>query len=154
MGRRLKERRISRTRQAIRLSSDLPFRQNKNGLISRDEAVRFPESSSRPPSLNAERRAAAAGAFHVRIFKLEARAFESLDIIDDAAIQIHDRSGIDEALESIHFEGLVHHSGAVLKLHRIGETGASATYHSDAQAGGNGGLLAHNLFHLGDSIWG
>src|ERR1700739_1284705 len=114
----------------------------------------FPEPWARPSSLNAERRAAAAGAFHVRILELEARAFESLHIIDDAAIQIHDGSGIDEALESIIFKRLFHHSGAILKLHRIGETGASATHHSDAQARGNGVLLAHNLFHLGDSIGG
>src|SRR4029077_13933806 len=104
--------------------------------------------------LHAERAAATAGALHVRVFELEACAFEGLNVIDDATVQIHDRGRVDEHLQAVHFESLIHHSSAVFELHGIGEAGASAPYDSNAQAGGNGVLLAHDLFHLGDSIGG
>src|SRR5579859_618612 len=104
--------------------------------------------------LHAERRSAAAGAFHVRILELESRTLEGLHVIHDAAVEIHDRRRIDEYLQAVHFEGLVHHSGAVLKLHGIRETGASAADDSNAQSGRNRVLLRHDLFHLGNGIAG
>src|SRR5580698_3436174 len=119
---------------------------------SRDEAV-FNFSKFRD-HLHAERRSAAAGALHVRIFELEARAFEGLDVVDDAAVEIHDRGRVDINFQAVHVEGLVHHSGAIFKLHGIGEAGASAAHHTDAQTGGNGTLLAHDFLHLGDGAAG
>jgi hypothetical protein len=41
--------------------------------------------------LRAERAAAAAGGFNVRVAELEARALESLDIVDFGAIQVQHR---------------------------------------------------------------
>ena len=92
--------------------------------------------------LDAEGRSAAAGALHVRIFELEARAFERFDVVDNAAVEIHHRGRVDVNLEAIHVERLVHHAGAILELHRVGEAGTSTAHHTDAQAGGNGGLLS------------
>src|SRR5260370_4711983 len=66
-------------------------------------------------NLHAERRSAAAGALHVRILELETRAFQSLDVVDNAAVQVHHGSGIDEYFQPFHVEGLVHHSGGVLE---------------------------------------
>ncbi len=48
--------------------------------------------------LDAERRTAAAGGLHIRIFELEAGAFEGLDVIDDASLEVHHGSGVDEDL--------------------------------------------------------
>src|ERR1051326_1193852 len=102
--------------------------------------------------LHAERRSAAAGALHIRIFELESCTLERLYVIHHAAVQVHDRGRVDEYLQAVQFERLVHHSGAVLKLHRIRETGASAADDSNTQSGRNGILLRHDLFHLGDGI--
>src|SRR5579884_4544261 len=61
--------------------------------------------------LDVERRSAAAGALHIGVFELEAGALERFDVIDAAAVQIHDGSGIHENLQAVHVEGLVHHAG-------------------------------------------
>jgi len=41
-------------------------------------------------ALYVERRAAAAGAFDIGIFELEARTFERLDVIHDRTLQVHE----------------------------------------------------------------
>src|SRR5271168_109811 len=104
-------------------------------------------------SLYAERGSAAASALYVGVLELETGAFQGFDVVDDAAVQIHHRGGIDEDLQSIHVEGLVHHSGSVFKLHGIGEAGAAATDHANAQASGHGTLLSHNFLHFGNRVW-
>src|ERR1700751_4780590 len=70
--------------------------------------------------LHAERRSASAGALHVWILKLEARAFQRLHVVDHATVQVHDRGCIHEHFESVEVENLVHHAGAVLELHGVG----------------------------------
>src|SRR5712691_1002346 len=100
-------------------------------------------------SLDAERRSAAASTLHVWIFKFEAGPFERLDVIHDAAVEIHDGGGIHEHLESVHLESFVHHSSDVFKLHGIGKAGAPASDDANAQACRHGRLLAHDLFDFG-----
>src|SRR5207244_9283153 len=56
--------------------------------------------------LNAERRSAAAGALHVWVLELEAGAFESFDVVHDAAVQVHDRCRVHVNLEAVHVENL------------------------------------------------
>src|SRR5580700_1445447 len=105
-------------------------------------------------SLHAKRGAATASALHVRILKLEPSALEGFDVIDDAAIQVHHRSGVDEYFQPLHIEGLVHHSSRVFKLHGVGEAGAAAADDPDTQTSGNGILLSHDFSHLGNSAGG
>src|SRR5579872_7456647 len=78
------------------------------------------------PSLHAERRSAAAGALHVRIFKLKAGPLEGLDIIDNTVVQVHQRGCVHIDLEPVHVEHLIHHTRAVFERHRVGETGAAS----------------------------
>src|SRR5579863_5227531 len=84
-------------------------------------------------ALHVERRTAAASALHIRILELEASAFECLDVIDHAAIQIHDRRRIDVDLQAVEIKSLIHHAGAVFELHRVGEPGTTAAYDTYAQ---------------------
>src|SRR3954451_18960187 len=97
--------------------------------------------------LNAERGSAPAGALDVGIFEFESRTLERFNIVDHAAVEVHHGRGVNVNLQTVHIEGLVHHSGAVLELHGIRESGAPATHNTDAQAGWNGVLLSHDLFH-------
>src|SRR5436305_424396 len=120
------------------------IRQNKSPA----EARPFPYENL---CLDVKRGAATAGALHVGILKLESSAFEGLHVIDYAALQIHKRSGIDEYFEVVEIKALVHHAGAVLERHGIGEAGASTADHTHAQPGGNRILLRHNFLYLGDS---
>src|SRR6266568_8902975 len=100
--------------------------------------------------LHVERGTATAGALHIRVFELEARAFQRLDVIDACALQIHERGRIDENLESIVFEGLIHGSSAVFELHAVGESRAAAAHNAHAQTRGNRSLLRHDLLNFGD----
>ena len=54
--------------------------------------------TNRTQILNGERAAAAAGALHVRVVELEARTFQSLDIIDLHPFQVHFAHLVDENL--------------------------------------------------------
>src|SRR3954463_16824957 len=95
--------------------------------------------------LDAERRSATAGALHVRVLELEARALQGLDVIHLAAIQVHGRGRVNKNFYAFEVEGLVHHAGIVLERHGIGEAGASAADYADAQASRDGALLRHDL---------
>src|SRR5258708_2055618 len=103
-------------------------------------------------NLHAERGSAAASALHVRVLEFEACTFEGFNVVDNASVQIHDGSGVDEYLHSVHVEGLVHHSGRILELHRVREARAPSAYDSYAEACGNGRLLPHDVFYLGNGI--
>src|SRR4029079_3951578 len=67
--------------------------------------------------LHAERRSAAAGALHLGILKLEPRRLKSLDVVDNAPIQVHERGPIEKHRQVVTPEDLVHHAGLVLKRH-------------------------------------
>src|SRR5208337_1130665 len=105
-------------------------------------------------NLDAERRSAATGALDVRILEFESGAFQSLDIIHQATVQIHHGSGVHKDLKAVHLEGFVHHSRGILELHGIRETGTAAAHHADAQTSRHGILLSHDLFHFGNRAGG
>src|SRR5437867_2436114 len=83
--------------------------------------------------LNVKGRTAAAGAFDVRIFELKSGAFEGLDVVDDAAVQVHHGSGVHVDFQSVHVENLVHHACTVFEGHGVGEAGASTAHDAHAQ---------------------
>src|SRR6516162_1482440 len=100
--------------------------------------------------LHAKRGTAATRALHVRVFELETRALQRFDVINRHTLQIHERSCVDKHLKVIEAEGFVHHAGAVLEGHRVGESRASAADYAHAQSYRYRILLRHNLFDLGD----
>jgi len=99
--------------------------------------------------LNAKRTAAAAGAFHVRIIELEARAFDGLDVINLDAVEIHRTHLVNRDLESVEIHDLIGLIGLVFKSHVVLETGAASANHSDAQRHRHGVLHAHDFLDLG-----
>jgi len=101
-----------------------------------------------PNCLNAERRSAPASALGVGVLELEACCFEGFDVVDDAAVEVHERSGVDKDLECAEVKDLVHHAGLVLKRHGVLEAGASAADDANAQAGRERILGRHDLTHL------
>src|SRR5580698_8854963 len=98
--------------------------------------------------LHAEARTAAAGALYLGVLKLEAGSLEGLYIVHRAAVQVHRAGRVDEDLEVLETNDLIHHAGGVLKRHGVLETGTSATDHTDAQTGRNRILGGHDLLHL------
>jgi len=89
---------LHRLRSAIR-----QHRPNKNGPAPRGHFASLEES------LYAERRPAATGALRIRILKLEACRLKRLYIIHRATAEIHQRRRINENLETVEGEDLVHH---------------------------------------------
>jgi hypothetical protein len=85
---------------------------NENGLASSEATLRFNSErrNSKRQILDAKRGTATAGALRVRVLKLEACCFKGFHVIHHAAIEIHQRSRIDEHLEAVEGENLVHHS--------------------------------------------
>ena len=77
--------------------------------------MRLPELFISARALYVERGTAAAGALHVGILELKPRSFERLDVIDDAAIQIHERRRVNVHFQAIHVEDFVHKTGPILK---------------------------------------
>src|SRR5579863_8452274 len=92
-------------------------------------------SNPEKSALDVERRTAAASRLHLGVLELEARRFQGLHVIHRAAVQVHQRRGVDKHLQVVKAEHLVHHPGLVLKRHRILETRAAAAYHANAKAG-------------------
>jgi len=84
--------------------------------------------------LRAEGTAATTGGFHLWIIELEARTFETLDVIDLGAIEIEHASLIDENLQVAKIVGLVEHAGLGFESHGIAKTGAAAANDGDPQA--------------------
>jgi len=105
-------------------------------------------------NLDAERGAATASALHIRVLKFEARALDRLHVVDDATVQVHDGSRIDVDLEAVEVKHLVHHAGAVFKLHGVGEARAAAADHAHTQASRNRILLRHDFLHLRGGVRG
>ena len=58
-------------------------------LYEREPRLGFQYHRLNSVDLHAKGRTATAGALHLRILELEARCFQRLYIIDDAAVQIH-----------------------------------------------------------------
>src|ERR1700722_17318806 len=110
----------------------------------------FTKSRSAAVDLYVERGAATAGALNVRILELESSAFQSLNVINVRAAQIHQRSGVNVHLQTFEVEYLVHHAGAVLESHRILKAVATATHYGQTKPRWNRRLHSHNLFYLGN----
>src|SRR5271155_996240 len=110
-------------------------------MASHREAILLPLEES----LDAKRRSATAGALRVRILKLEACRLKRFDIIHYATAQVHQRCRIDENLETVEGEDLVHHSRLVLKGHGILETRTAAAYYANAQSCRKGVLRRHDF---------
>src|SRR6266704_5591025 len=108
--------------------------------------------SSNLCALCLEAGSATAGALHVRVLELEARALEGLDVVDNASRKIHERGRVHENLQTFKLEDFVHGSGAILKLHAVLEARAAATDYSHTQTCGDRILLRHDLFYLGDGV--
>src|SRR4029077_16070794 len=87
--------------------------------------------------LHAERRSAPASALHIWVFKLKACGFQCLDVVHDAAVQVHERGSVNEDLKLVESEYFVHHARRILEIHRVAEAGASAADHADTQPGGH-----------------
>src|SRR5579872_3741538 len=100
--------------------------------------------------LDAEAGSAAAGGLYLGIFELEAGGLEGLDVVDGAAVEVHGGGGVDEDLEVVEADDLVHHAGGVLKAHGVLEAGAASAHDADAQPGGERILRRHDLLDLGD----
>ena len=73
-------------------------------------------------ALNAERTAAAAGTFHVRIIKLKAGALERLDIINRNPVQIHFAHLVHQDLKAVKLVDVVSRVFLVLECHVIAES--------------------------------
>src|SRR6185437_17139308 len=101
-----------------------------------------------------ERRAAAAGGLDLRVFELEAGRFESLEIVDGAALKVHERGSVNEDLEVAEAVNLVHHARLIFEGHGILEARAASADHANAQPCRQGIMGSHNLPHLVDSIGG
>src|ERR1700722_431030 len=82
--------------------------------------------------LNVKRGAAPAGALDRWVIELEPGRFQGLDVIDDAAVEVHQRGGVDKDLQIVELEDLVHRARLVLKRHRILETGTTAAHYANA----------------------
>src|ERR1700679_3333862 len=104
--------------------------------------------------LDREGGAAAAGGLDLRILKLEACCFESFNVVDDAAIEVHERSGIDIDIEIVELEDLVHHAALILEGHRVLESGAAPAYTANPKTGGEGFLGGHDFALLGNCLRG
>ena len=98
--------------------------------------------------LDAEGAAAAAGALDVGIIELEAGTFESFDVIDFHAIEIHGAHLVDSDLEAVEVHDFVGLVGLIFKRHVILETGAAAADDGDAQGDRDGVLHAHDFLDL------
>lgn len=99
--------------------------------------------------LNTERGTAAASVFDIGVVKFEPGCFHGLNVIDHATVQIHQGCCVDEDLDAIELEYLVHHSSLVLKRHGVLETGAAAAHDPNAQPCRQWVLGGHDLPHLG-----
>src|SRR5438270_3541905 len=139
-GRRIPTIRMEITRSSKRWSSSV--------MKAKTPRRRRVCSTASEDYLDAERRAATAGALHIGIFELEARALQGFDVIHHAAVQIHERSGVNIHLETIEVEGFVHHSGGILEGHGIREARTASAHHANPQPRGHGILLSHDLAHL------
>src|SRR5665213_2396512 len=83
--------------------------------------------------LYAEGRSAAARALHIRILELEAGRFEGFDVVDYAAVQVHQRGRVDKNLEAVVGEDLVHHAALVFEGHGVLKSGKTAANDTNAQ---------------------
>src|SRR5690606_24876753 len=101
-----------------------------------------------------EGRAAAAGAGHVRVRELEARAVEALDEVDLGAVEVLVAQRIDVHLDALVLELLVHRGGGVLEVEVVVEPGAPAADDAQAQALAVEPLLRGDLLNLRGSLVG
>src|SRR3569832_2091632 len=69
--------------------------------------------------LGAERLAATAGRFGVRIFNREPRSLQIIDIVDFRSLEHRRAVGIDKELHTVHFEHAVLIGGFLFKGHSI-----------------------------------
>src|SRR5512132_1028409 len=98
--------------------------------------------------LRRERRAAAARALHVGVAELEAGAVEALDVVDLGPLQVLVAERIDEELDALVLERLVHVGGLVLEVQVVREASATAADDAEPQALAAEILGAGNLVNL------
>src|SRR5580700_10807368 len=98
--------------------------------------------------LDVKGRAAPAGALDCRVVELEPSRLQGFNVIDHAAIEVHQRGGIDKDLQIIELEDLVHHACLVLKGHGILKSGATTADHANAQACRQRILGSHDFVYL------
>src|SRR4051812_20894449 len=84
--------------------------------------------------LYAERTAAAAGAFHIRVIELKPGTLKSLNVIDLYAVQVHFAHLIHEHLDAVEFVNVISRIFLVVERHVVAESGASTAHHGDAQS--------------------
>src|SRR5258708_26555573 len=105
-------------------------------------------SASLSEELDVKGGAAPAGALDCRVVELEPSRLQGLNVIDHAAIEVHQRGGIDKDLQIVELEDLVHHARLVLKRHGILESGAATADHANAQACRQRILGSHDFVYL------
>src|SRR5688572_12764725 len=82
------------------------------------------------PWLYREARAAAAGALHVRVVELEARALQPLDVVDHRAREVHQAHLVDDDVDAVDREPAID-LGGLVEVEVVREPGAAAA--DDAQ---------------------
>src|ERR1700761_2616175 len=91
-----------------------------------------PFRQERTKSLDVERGTAPAGALDRRVVKLEPSRLQRFNVIDHAAVEIHEGSGINKDFQVVKLENLVHHARLILERHGVLKSGAAATHHANA----------------------
>lgn len=84
--------------------------------------------------LNAKGAAATAGALHVRIVELEARALNRFDVVDFNAFQVHGAHLVNGNLQPVEIKNFIGLVRLILKRHVILKTGAASANHGDSQS--------------------
>src|SRR5688572_1516227 len=100
-----------------------------------------------------ERRAAPAGALHVRVLQIEARRHEPVFIIEHGAVQIEKALPVDDELGAAMLEDLVALAHLV-QIHLVGEAGAAAPHHLHPEARVGLALVRRELPDLGCGLIG
>src|SRR4029078_8519159 len=78
--------------------------------------------------------AAAAGALHVGVAELEARAVQALDVVDLGALEVLVAERVDVELDPLVLEGFLEVGGFVLEIEVVREASASAADDPEAKA--------------------
>src|SRR2546429_7448980 len=97
----------------------------------------FPRSIARSDD---ERRAAAAGALHVRVAQIEARGHQLFLVVQLGTLQVEKALAIDDQPGAVVLEHLVA-LARLVDVHLVGEAGAPAAHHLDAQPAAGEPLL-------------
>src|SRR6266850_8085949 len=101
------------------------------------------------PQLDAEGAAAAAGALHVGIIKLEPSTFDGFDVIDLDAFKIHRTHLVHRNLQTVKLENLVGIRGLIFKRHVVLKTRAATADDRHAKRDRHWALHVHDFLDLG-----